>query len=302
MKAGLVGFGIMGRAIALRLRQQGHRIQVFDKADALESAETSGEREYVAESLAELAEQNDTVLVCVSGPAAEREVMFFSSGLFSHMRRNSVLINVGTSGVADTKEFETRAEQLGIRYIAAPICKGPEQVEKGESLLLVGSRDGAGAEAENELLTALGTVVNVGTAEQAASLRLVVQLMALAANAALMDGVRFIRKADISTDAFLGNAGRTGAESWQIHYSSRRLYTGHEFPIRQKVNTVLKDLKLILELAREKNVELPMTRAVADFYQTLANRGMGGEDYAVFNGEGACGQGGKNAERTSTER
>lgn len=136
MKAGLVGLGVMGRNLALNLRDKGHEIVA---TDAWESArQWSAPGIPIAASHAELAKSlgdNRVILLMVkAGEQVDKEI----ADLLPHLGHGDIIIDGGNSLFTET---ERRAEELagkGIGYLGCGISGGAEGARHGAAIMAGG--------------------------------------------------------------------------------------------------------------------------------------------------------------------
>jgi 3-hydroxyisobutyrate dehydrogenase len=139
MTTGYVGLGDMGGALARRLHLS-RPLVVYDlSADALRRLVAKGAT--VAANLPALAEQCDTVFLCLPKSEHVRQVIFGEGGLLRAMKPGTMLIDQ-TSG--DPKETRDMAQLLavnGITLVDAPVSGGPQGAEAGTIAIMVGAVD-----------------------------------------------------------------------------------------------------------------------------------------------------------------
>ena len=134
-RIGFVGIGNMGLAMALRLRDAGHDVQVCDSTpDRVAQAVAAGARHAARPSgLADCA----LVIVAVVNAAQTREVLFGPDGLAAALPAGAAVMLCPTIAPADTEACAAQLATHGIGCIDAPMSGGPERARDGTMSLMV---------------------------------------------------------------------------------------------------------------------------------------------------------------------
>jgi len=109
------------------------------------------------------------------------------------------------------------------------------------------------------------------------------QIMVAAQMVAMAELLMFARKAGVDpskvVDAIKGGA----AQCWTLDVKPPRLFAGNRAP-GFKAHMQLKDLRIIMETAREYDIPLPTTQENARLYERMIELGMGGLDNSAVLG------------------
>ncbi|HNA28989.1 MAG TPA: NAD(P)-binding domain-containing protein, partial [Thiobacillaceae bacterium] len=109
---GFIGLGTMGRPMALRLLQAGHPLTVFARDYArAESLVRAGA--HAAVSPRGVAEAADLVFINVSDDAAVEAVLFEPEGVAEGLGPDAVVVDMGTTSPAATRDFAARLARRG---------------------------------------------------------------------------------------------------------------------------------------------------------------------------------------------
>jgi 3-hydroxyisobutyrate dehydrogenase-like beta-hydroxyacid dehydrogenase len=98
MDVGIVGTGIMGSQIALRLAHKGHKVTVFnrDRSKAEKLSTTSSITLDVANQPSDIGCNCDIALICVKDYEAVSKVSFEKGGLIENPKEDLVVIQCST--------------------------------------------------------------------------------------------------------------------------------------------------------------------------------------------------------------
>ena len=130
---GFVGLGNMGGRIARRLIHAGYAVLGADSAQG--RAEACGA---AARSLAQVAQQADTILLSLPDSRAVEAVVEGRDGLLAHARAGQVVVDLSTAAASSTIRLCGRFAERGASYIDAGISGGAAAAEKGTLTLMVG--------------------------------------------------------------------------------------------------------------------------------------------------------------------
>jgi putative dehydrogenase len=139
MKAGLIGIGSMGLAMALNLHRKGLPVCVHDiRPEAMQAASAAGITS--CSSPAELAHQTDLLIVVVVNAGQIDQVLFGDAGVTRVACQKKTVMLCSTIAPEDTLAIADRLGTFGITVLDAPISGGPKRAEAGTmSIMLAGA-------------------------------------------------------------------------------------------------------------------------------------------------------------------
>jgi 3-hydroxyisobutyrate dehydrogenase-like beta-hydroxyacid dehydrogenase len=141
---GFIGVGKMGRPMAGRLLDAGHRVHVFDaRRDAVDAI--VGKGGVAAASPADVASKAETVLVSLPTPDIVKQVALGSGGI-AEGSRIKTYVDLSTTGPRVAVEVAAALAEKGITALDAPVSGGVGGAEKGTlSVMVSGPHNLAGA-------------------------------------------------------------------------------------------------------------------------------------------------------------
>jgi len=130
-KIGFVGLGLMGSAMAQRLQSLGYELSVIAHRNRkpIEDAVSRGATE--ASTPAELASNNEIVMLCVDTSAAVEAVMRGDDGVLAGLQPGSLVIDFGTSIPGSTRALGEECKARGASMMDAPLGRTPAQAVDG---------------------------------------------------------------------------------------------------------------------------------------------------------------------------
>jgi 3-hydroxyisobutyrate dehydrogenase-like beta-hydroxyacid dehydrogenase len=159
---GLIGLGLMGRPMALNLHRAGARLVVHSRSRGVVD-EFAAMGMTAAASPAAVAAAAPVVVLMLPDTPAVGLVLFGESGVVGVVKPGSLVIDMGTTRVADTRRFAAAVAEAGGDYADAPVSGGTIGAERGTLTIMAGGTEAAIARAV-PVFAALGErTTNVGT-------------------------------------------------------------------------------------------------------------------------------------------
>jgi len=130
-RIGFIGVGLMGAAMAHRLIDTGHTLQVLGNRNRenINALVDRGATE--AASAAELAGASDVVMLCMGTSDHVESRMRGADGVIAGLNAGSVVVDFGTSLPASTKTLGEEVASAGGQYLDAPLGRTPAHAKDG---------------------------------------------------------------------------------------------------------------------------------------------------------------------------
>jgi 3-hydroxyisobutyrate dehydrogenase-like beta-hydroxyacid dehydrogenase len=276
---GVVGLGLLGSAVAARLRAGGHVVVghdvVAEKVKAL--VELGGRAAPSAEAVATSAE---SVCVVLPSLASVEDVVLGPRGLAASGPAGATIIQMSTISPALTARLAREVTAKGLAFLDCPISGTSAMVARGEGIIFVGGERRVFDRARPVLETILPRAVFVGRAGEAMVLKLVANLLVALHSAAAAEALLMARRAGLDLGLVLDVLTRSAATSRMLEVRGP-LVAREEFPPQMKLDLFMKDLHLIQEAARSVGAPLPLTDAAERLYTAALRAGHGGADLSV---------------------
>jgi 3-hydroxyisobutyrate dehydrogenase len=275
----VLGTGRMGTPIARNLLAAGFPVSVWNRTVSRAAPlATDGAR--LESSPARAVEGTEVVLTMLANGAAVEEAMNGPGGALETLRPGSVWIQMATVGLEWTGRLTKLAGEHGVEFVDAPVSGSDGPAREGELVVL--------ASGPQELRAILQPVFDaigrktlwLGPAGQGTALKLLLnnwlatQVEAVAETIALAEalGVRPHLFIDTIADSPLGSP---------YAVAKGREMIAKEFPPGFALGLAYKDVGLALDAARELDIDLPATSALAPRWEEAIAHGHGDEDVAA---------------------
>lgn len=277
---GIVGYGLLGRAVARRLVDAGYPVFANDADTSALSDPGDG---VVPASMAELVRQAATVVVAVYSAQDVRDVIDRLGRVDANARPERTMICLTTLSPDDVSQIEVAANRAGFAFVEFPLSGTAAHVERGEALGLAG---GAAAVIERNapVLDALaGDWIFAGVAGEAAKLKLAINLIVEISRAALAEGIAFALHMGLDKELIAAALPRSAARSAVMTSKLEKMLSA-DFSVEARLRQSLKDIGLIERLGTARRLAMPMARTVHSLLERGVVEGHGALDSsAVLN-------------------
>ena len=285
---GLVGLGLVGTALAQRLKQAGYDCIGFDvRSEAMRVFETAGFA--TAPSVVDIAKKSNTLVLAVFDTTGVLDVANqivhdrYEQQKVLHPDPSPVLTLIDCS-TGDPLKLAELAKQLAashIHLIEAPLSGSSVQIENGEATLLLGGESQHIQHAQAVLNALATSQVHVGTAGMAAKAKLATNLVLGLNRAALAEGIVFAQTMGIEPAAFLQLVLKTPARS-EAAVVKGEMMVKEQFEPQSRIRQHLKDVQLMLDIAQTAEQNLPLSQAHASLMRNAIAEGDGELDNAAI--------------------
>jgi 2-hydroxy-3-oxopropionate reductase len=275
-RIGFVGLGNMGRAMARHLHEAGAEMVVWNRSDApAEAAVAMGMKR--AATLPELARDIGPGVICLNLTTTDvvAKVVFEESGLIEGLHPGAMIIDFGTTGVPETKEFARR-----ITWVDAPVSGGQVGAEAGNLSIMAGGAEAAFQRARPILRVVGERITHLGPTGSGQVTKLANQLIVAQTIDAVAQALRLAELAGVDAakvrEALLGGF----AESRILQLHGDRMVR-RDFTPGGRSALQLKDVRLICELAESLGFHSPtLDNCRAQWEKFVNEEGHGDVDHS----------------------
>jgi 3-hydroxyisobutyrate dehydrogenase-like beta-hydroxyacid dehydrogenase len=274
MRVAFLGLGIMGGPMAANLVKAGFDVTVWNRTPKQIAGATS------AASPAEAARSAEVVWVCVSDTAAVESVLLGKNGAIHGLQRGSIVVDSSTISPQASVGFAEKVRSKGADFVDAPVTGSKIGAENATLIFIVGGKDETVSKLQ-PLFSAMGKQdVHVGPNGHGLGAKLGMNLMIALIYEGFAEALTLARKLGVSQEKLFSliNASmvRSGVVEYKMPFVERRDFSPN-FPLR----LMYKDIKLMLESARQTGVELPALETVKQIYDESCAAGEADLDFAA---------------------
>lgn len=274
LRTGVIGLGAMGAPMAINLAKAGLLQAVWNRSDARAQPLAARLKVQHATTPAELAEQCDVVLTCVS---ADQDLLEVIGRLLPGIRPGAVVVDTSTVKPATARQADLELREHGASLLDAPVSGGVEGARAATLSVMAGggfadlSRITPVLQAISSRITHMGPV-GAGQATKAVN-----QVMVAGINEAVCEALAFSEQLNLPSERLIEVLGAGAAGNWFLDKRGKTMLDD-QFEPGFKCALLVKDLNICLDLARDLNFNLPMTSETIKDYQQLVVAGCGEDD------------------------
>jgi 3-hydroxyisobutyrate dehydrogenase len=274
MDVAVLGMGRMGRALAGRLLEGGHRVTVWNRSKGkAREVVAAGARE--VGSVADAVEGVDVALTSLANDDAVRAVAL--GELRSSIGDGTIYADSSTVSPGLSAEL---AEAFRGRFLAMPVLGSPAAVSAGQAVFLAGGDAGVVDRLGPVISSLSDTVRRYDSAPLAIAAKLATNLLLLSEVVALAESFAVGRSGGLGDDQLRDLLGTSPMLPPGLKNRFEDVLGGSQ---EGWWTTVLgaKDAGLALDVAREGGVELPVATVVKHRYEQAASAGLDDADIAA---------------------
>ncbi len=270
---GAMGMGMATSCVAAGLHTFGRDL-VSAQVDALISA---GGHKLDDKALG----QCDAVLLVVLNAAQTEDVLFGADRIAAKLRKGAVILSSATVAPDFARDMAKRAIALGLEYLDAPISGGSVKAANG-ALSVMASGPATAFDKARPVLDAiandvfeLGPDIGAGSAMKSIN-----QILVGTHIATMAEAMTFGISQGIAPEQTLDVISKCAGTSWAFENRGQHLVDGDYTPL-SAVDIWLKDLGIVLDIARQTKFSAPMTATALQQFVAASGMGLGREDDAA---------------------
>jgi 3-hydroxyisobutyrate dehydrogenase-like beta-hydroxyacid dehydrogenase len=277
---GFIGLGLMGRPMCLNLHRAGAHLIVHNRSRrVLDELERPGI--VPARTPAEVARSAPIIILMLTDTPAVENVLYATDGLMEGLQESSLVVDMGTTAVANTREAATRLKHAGSDFVDAPVSGGEIGAIQGKLTIMAGGEPDA-IERARPVFEVLGSsFTHIGCTGAGQVAKAANQIIVGLNIGAVAEALSLVESAGVDPakvrQALMG--GFAASRILEVH--GQRMID-RDFKPGAKVTTQCKDLKQALELGALNHQSLPATKLSLSLYQSLVDRGQGELDHSAL--------------------
>lgn len=276
---GLIGLGLMGRPMGANLLKAGFPLVVWNRTRARADELVSGGAK-LAGNPREVAALADVSITIVSDPAALEEVVWGERGALEGFRRGSVYFDSSTISPELARRAAAACAERGVDYLDAPVTGGDWGAKKGELVFMIGGTAEV-LERVKPVLEVLGKkFFLLGPNGAGQTVKLSMNLILALEVEALAEALALATAAGVPGERLIEVLQSSMARAGVLDVKAP-LILKNEFPASFPLRLMQKDMRLALELAQQKGLNLPAAAASFATYSAVKEASVDDPDYSA---------------------
>ncbi|MBE7465768.1 MAG: NAD(P)-dependent oxidoreductase [Planctomycetes bacterium] len=267
-----LGLGLMGRPMAFHLAAHGCTVRVWNRSPG----KTEGFKEkgvHVAASPADAARGSRIVFTCVGdAPDVEDVLLREDGGAVKGAARGTLFVDHSTISPRKSQALEARLRALGFRFVDAPISGGQKGAIAGQLAIMCGGAAADFAEAEAVMQAYGKRITHIGGPGMGQVAKACNQVLVVANIMGVAEALQLAKSLGADPEKVVEAVKSGAAGSWSLENLGPKMIAGDDsagFYVKHQQ----KDLRIVLENAREAGMPLPVTALIHELYKVIQARG-----------------------------
>ncbi len=275
-----IGLGIMGKPMAANLLKSGYPLIVFNRtrgklAALVEKGATA------ADSISDCSHRADVIITMLPDSSEVREIILGKNGVAESAKPNSTVIDMSSISPVVSQEIGKSLRENHIDFLDAPVSGGESGAIAGTLAIMVGGSEASFEKMKPVFQTMGKSVKRVGKIGAGNYAKLANQIIVALNIAAVGEAFVLAQKAGLDPET-LYDAIRNGLAGSRVLDAKAPKMMNRQFDPGFKLKLHQKDLKNVLQTARQIDVPLPLTALVQQMITTLIADGKGDLDHGAL--------------------
>lgn len=281
MKLAVIGTGLLGREIAIRLQDRHFAVSVWnrspEKANALATVGITPCKQ-VADALA----NSDAALLLLSDAEAIRAVLWPTEGAEPPALADRILIQMGTIAPQESRALGRDVERAGGQYLEAPVLGSLPEARSGKLIVMAGGELGL-YERCLPIFEALSEQPQrIGEVGQGAALKLAMNQLIIGLTTTFSYSLGLVRDEGIDVEQFMGLLRQSALYAPTFDKKLDK-YLSHDygqanFPLKH----LSKDLALFRSVAEQSTMDTTPLAPLETILERALEHGLGDLDYSAL--------------------
>lgn len=275
-----LGLGTMGRRMARRLLDAGHQLTVYNRSQGVvdEFAALGARR---AATPQEAAAGSEFLFTCLPTADVVQEVLFGPDGAIHGLGAASVCVDHSTIGPSQARALAARCAEHGVTFLDAPVSGGPWGAEAGTLSIMAGG-DAAAFQRALPVLQAMGQrIYHVGPSGAGAVAKLCNNMLVAIHNAAAAEAMVLGAKAGVDPSLLYEILSNATGQSAMLQRNVPRFILPGDFTAAFSIDLLDKDMHLMQDLARQLDLQLPLSETAVRGLDEAQAAGLGSRDVSA---------------------
>ena len=273
---GFIGIGLMGKPMTLRLLQAGFSVNVWNRTPEKLSAVVEAGAQ-ACENIADLVRNSDVILLCLADTSVVKKIA--NDYLLAHGDKDKLVIDLSSIDPEITRELAQRLyEHCGMRWVDAPVSGGTVGAEQGTLAIMAGGEADDIAVAREVLKPLYSRLTHMGSIGSGQVTKICNQMIVSCNVLVIAEMMALAQKAGVDGSKIPEALAGGFADSKPLQIVGPEMAQEKFEPIKWRVKTLLKDLNMASDLAKDQSSAIPMSGLAAQLMQLHGSHGFLDQD------------------------
>lgn len=271
MKIAWIGTGVMGGSMMMHIKHAGHDVYAYNRTKEKALAYEK-EGIIVCDCISDCVKDADVVFTIVGYPKDVEEVYTSKDGIFAHVKKGTVCVDMTTSSPALAKTLYETGKKLDIHVLDAPVSGGDSGAKAGTLSIMVGGDEVIMKQIQS-ILSCMGNPLWMGDAGAGQHTKACNQICVAGAVCAMSEAIHYAKVNGVDEEKIINAISKGAAGSWQLNNTAPRVLQG-DFEPGFFIKHFIKDMKIVQDVMAQKGEHLDMLDTICKEYEALAENGF----------------------------
>lgn len=279
MKIGLIGTGLMGQPMTLRLKQSGFDVAAYNRTRSkLEPLEKEGVQ--IVDSVTNLIQQCDCVILMVTNAEAIANIILTDD--VKQRLKECTILQMSTISPQQSRTIRDEVLAVGGEYVEAPVLGSIPQVKEGSLQIMVGSTPEQFEKLQPVLECLSSEPIHMGEVGTAAATKLAMNQLIGSLTTAFSLSLGLVQQEGIDVEKFMSILRQSALYAPTFDKKLQRMvnlnFENPNFPTQH----LLKDMLLFAHTAEQRGMDASLVQSVAKVAQKAIDCGLATQDYSAL--------------------
>ena len=268
---GFIGIGLMGQPMTLRLLEAGFKVNVWNRSqDKLPPVTNAGAIAFT--SVSELVKASDIIILCLANTAVVESVV--QTEIINSGSANKLVIDLSSIHPETTKQLATQLkQQCSMNWVDAPVSGGTAGAEQGTLAIMAGGTIEDIETAKIILKPLYKQLTHMGDVGSGQVTKICNQMIVSCNVMVIAEMMALAKSSGVDAEKIPQALAGGFADSKPLQIVGPEMATDTFEPIKWRVQTLLKDLNMAVNLSTQQGNSIPMSGLAAQLMQLHGNQG-----------------------------
>ena len=270
---GFIGLGVMGFPMAGHLSKK-YQVSVLNRSIEKTNNWVKEHDGIASDSLKDITLKSEVLILCVGNDDDVRNIVCGKNGILDYAKPGTIIIDHTTTSSDLPIELNKLLNEKNVNFIDAPISGGEAGAQSGQLSIMAGGDKESFEQIKSVLKTYSKFTKLMGASGSGQLTKMVNQICIAGLLQGLAEAMNFSDKVGLETDEVVEVISKGAAQSWQMENRWQTMLNDN-FNHGFAVDLMRKDLDIVINKAKDSNINLDVTRIVNEYYKDIQKAGGG---------------------------
>ncbi|MCD0502239.1 NAD(P)-dependent oxidoreductase [Bordetella petrii] len=271
---GLIGAGLMGSGIGASLLRHGFPLAILEHPGNQPLDKLLAAGATTRPQAAQLAADVDILILCVTGSPQVEAVLFQEDGVLHGLRSGTIVIDCSTAIPSSTRKIAQAIQDVGGRFLDAPMTRTPKEAAEGRLNLIVGGDRQVFEQCLPVLQAYAENIAYAGSTGAGHQMKLLHNYVSLGFSAILAEASACARQSGTDPRIFCDILAAGGGGGVVLNRLRPYIESADASGFLFSMSNALKDMGYYCTMAEEQQAHHLLAQAVRALYDDAAQAGQ----------------------------